>query len=205
MKNVIVFVFSMVALHMNAQQKIERAYATGSLLIAGQQSSALVFTPANALGVTCGFKGRHSVSAGYSYWWKNEKKQTSGMFGPSYINSEYESFHLLYGRYWHLTPKMCLVLEAGPSYYRILKAYNIHKVYGHNSGWFGGDYSYYEYDTKTLRDVGFLMRLDAVINFWRITGIQVGFDAHISGQVQKFNMRIGHPLGYFQQKKGRIE
>lgn len=206
MKNIAVFLFSMLVLHMNAQQKIERLYILGTGLLTGQYYKPLAFFPAYELGATGNLFEKHSISAGYSSWKMNELEMPDTVTGPRHINSQYKSFHVLYGRFKHFTPQTCFLLQIGPSLYHIKEAHNFRLVHVDYNAPLSKDYYYYDYDVKSFYDVGIVIRAEAVINFLEISGFAIGCETHLSAHVRKFNLRIGIPLGYFQQvKKGMFE
>ncbi len=97
MKKLIVIFFLMCASQLYAQQKIERLYFLGTGLLTGQYYKPLEFFPAYELGATCNLLEKHSISAGYSSWKMNELEMPDTVTGPRHINSQYKSFHVLYG------------------------------------------------------------------------------------------------------------
>jgi hypothetical protein len=199
MKKSIAIFFLMCASQLYAQNKIELFYGSAALLITGQGRGSNGFKPSYDLGLSCNYKKKNVLSAGFSNWKENEKKLGSFMFGPRHIQSEHVSIHLLGGRYIQLSPKAIVQCQLGPSFIISEKLYNFHLEQNiYSGGWFVYSSPDWKYNVKTEKSFGLLLRLDYVLKFKRYGGFLLGMDLHTSSDTQKLNLRIAFPFGYFQ-------
>ncbi len=199
MKKELLLPLLMLALHMNAQYKIERLYVSATSLSTHQHHSDFDFFPSYDFEIKSNILKKHTVGAGYSFWELNEQNIGQGSPYKVYLNSEYESFYVLYGRYRPVSKRTYWSWQGGPAYYRIMELYNFKKTYVPTSELFGGGYYEWDYDTRFIDDMGILLQTELVCNFGRITGITCGLDFHLSKNFQKINLRFGIPIGYFKR------
>jgi hypothetical protein len=111
MKKELLLPLIMLVLNMNAQHIIERLYDSATSLSTRQHASAFDFFPSHDFEIKSNIlkileTKRKNIGQGTQY--------------KVYLNSEYESFYVLYGRFRPVGKRTYWSWQGGPSYYGII-------------------------------------------------------------------------------------